>query len=216
MGARIAGGGKKENPVMVKIEEKIRLMEEVGMKFAAHNMIKKIEMEKEAKEMSSLKFHPTTEEEIHNKLIRPINHKEKMKRLWTFFGCSMAAIALIVWAVNTNSVVEMNPVKALHTCLGVALLISLPGIWTLNFYTGLDSSLMYLNSTPLQLWEHNIPYGACLAIKEAKQKGLEEFQIWYPSKSPQFKPGDDPVITAKTKYGLMVEVFAWDDGVVYE
>ena len=74
----------------------------------------------------------------------------------------------------------------------------------------------YLAEKDLSNWEENLPYGALLAVKEAKEQGLKNFKILYPEKwGSQERFIADPVIV-----GLLgnkaYEVFAWDDGKVYE
>lgn len=63
-------------------------------------------------------------------------------------------------------------------------------------------------------WTDNMPYGALLAVKEAKDLGFDNFEIFYPEAREQ-RVMADPVITA-IKNQIRFEIFSWDDGKVYE
>ncbi len=64
-------------------------------------------------------------------------------------------------------------------------------------------------------WANNLPYGAMLAMKEAKEKGLVNFHIYYPINQFRQREKTDPVIVGYSGV-RMYEIFAWDDGKVYE
>jgi len=71
----------------------------------------------------------------------------------------------------------------------------------------------------LRDWTHRIPYGALLAVKEAKEAGIERFSIHYPTTTAErsrWLAARDPVITGYSPKGNRVEVFSWDDGKFYE
>lgn len=63
-----------------------------------------------------------------------------------------------------------------------------------------------LRAMPLSLWATPLPYGALLAVKEAKARGLSCFSIYYPEER-----ASDPVITGK-RNGAEVIIFSWDEG----
>ena len=75
----------------------------------------------------------------------------------------------------------------------------------------------------LEDWTRDLPYGALLAVKEAKEKELRGFEIHYPvpevqsSRRSSMSLADrDPVITAHLSNSRrMLFVFAWGDGHVY-
>ena len=68
-------------------------------------------------------------------------------------------------------------------------------------------------SMPLSKWTDELPRGALLALKEAKEAGVVahnygSYTIYYPRLEARLK--GDPVITGLYK-GVEVEIFAWDD-----
>jgi hypothetical protein len=69
----------------------------------------------------------------------------------------------------------------------------------------------------LENWRFQLPFGALLAVKECKDRGISnEFRIYYPAKTSTFVRADDPVIVAVLPDASLLEVFAWDDGKTYE
>lgn len=66
----------------------------------------------------------------------------------------------------------------------------------------------------LERWKSELPYGALLAAKEAQEQGISEFHIVYPILQSK-RLLEDPVIVG-FKDSIMYEIFAWDDGKVYE
>ena len=75
-----------------------------------------------------------------------------------------------------------------------------------------------LDNKAIKEWPHLLPYGALLAMSEAKSKGIEDFTIWYPTRARRIPTyvSSAPVITGETKSGLMVEIFSWDDSKIYD
>jgi len=99
-----------------------------------------------------------------------------------------------------------------------------------------------LDSMSLKYWHDNIPLGGLYAVKEATEKGLKHFKIFYPSTSARYLRRHDPVIVGYAQeekeittslfiignqpsnevteemkgIGPMLEVFAWDDSKVYD
>lgn len=71
----------------------------------------------------------------------------------------------------------------------------------------------------LSNWTDELPCGALLALKEAKEAGVVgmgydgSYQIYYPKVEERLKA--DPVITGMYK-GIEVVIFAWDDSKTYE
>lgn len=85
----------------------------------------------------------------------------------------------------------------------------------LTYFYGIFSPDMRV--MPLEKWKDNLPYGALLSLKEAKDQGLKDFHIWYPVREEK-RVLMDPVITGvhPNVNGSTFEIFAWDDGKVYE
>ena len=59
-------------------------------------------------------------------------------------------------------------------------------------------------------WSYGFPYGALLAMKEAKEQKIGQFHVWYPARMQW-----DPIVTGITKQGARVLIFEWIDGEVY-
>lgn len=87
--------------------------------------------------------------------------------------------------------------------LGLSLLLGLVlGVYGIN---------ISIESDFLHNWKGNLPYGALLAVKEAREKELYSFDIWYPTRAKSI----DPVITAKAGDRLF-KIFEWDEGKLYD
>ena len=71
-----------------------------------------------------------------------------------------------------------------------------------------------IQTRTLNLFREEIPYGSMLAIKEAKDKGITDFNVWYPTWEE--KAATDPIITGVTPMGKMIEIYAWNENDVYE
>lgn len=68
----------------------------------------------------------------------------------------------------------------------------------------------------LKHWPHNLPSGALLAVKEAKERGISRFHIYYPALGGHFFKSDPIIVGSYKNNTIMIEVFAWDDRKVYE
>ena len=84
-----------------------------------------------------------------------------------------------------------------------------------------------LEHVKIESWEGQLPYGALLAMKEAKKMGIGVFRIYFPVTHNGHRIRTDPVIVGKVmkflKYGSVgnyfcpeLEIFSWDDGKIYE
>lgn len=90
-----------------------------------------------------------------------------------------------------------------------------------------------IQTMPLRHWQDNIPVGALHAVKEAKSKGLGNFQIYFPVTLAKDRIMKDPIITGQLVLSLgragntyledgptvgdvLYEVHSWDDGKVYD
>lgn len=169
--------------------EKIALMREIGM-------TKRLEAMEEISLLTSLRFKPITLEEIRKKL----RVKYKPKTFWK------ALYDAIFFDYPASVLVACIPIVGQLHVLADALANSKKR----------DS---YWSRMSLFDWERDIPYGALLAVKEAMEKGVTEFEIYYPVTQESVMLRADPIITGyigKPGSHTMVEVFAWDDGKVYE
>ena len=172
-----------------------------------------LEQEKTIKELVNMKFKPITIEEIRVKICSK-PYKEKMLYI-KFFGFYLFH--------DTN------------LCL--------------RYHNGKHIKEKYVDSFPkldvknLDAWDDPLPYGAALAVKEAKEQNITDFIIYFPSTEKGYLKRHDPVIvgfygrthkektclnsysycsaTAHThieidRQGVMVEVFSWDDSKIYD
>lgn len=203
---------------MVNTKEKNKLLKEMGFKNRRFNLAKEVKEKRSLERvnrqitvLTSMKFKVTNEQEIEKKIC---------KKYWNFKET-------ILWDM-------WNDVAPLPIILGV---ISLGLIPLCLLGGGFRKSKLW--HCKLEEWQDNLPYGALLALKEAKERGLKHFEIYYPITQASHRLKTDPVIVGYFKEkiatymiqekphsinfikpmistGPMIEVFAWDDGKVYE
>ena len=180
--------------VIDRTDEKYILAKELGL----NGYRIRVENEKLVKEFTNLKFKPITRRQIEKalrKLYFEVSGEAFMSAL--FIGMIGATISII-------PVSEVSPLFILLAPLSAVL----------GFF-GRAFQLAEVDSMPLRQWQDNLPYGALLATKEAKEAGLGSFQIFYPVKDSARRLLSDPIITG-SKNGIDFEVFNWDDGKIYE
>lgn len=230
---------------MIKLEERMKLFEEIGMT----SMVEKINTEKEMKEqagkLTALKLISTSQERIK---------KQICGKYWRFNWTSddslkmgLGNIIAIVVCFLACVVRNAEDISMIYGGMAGATLFNL-GAWIYSCRK--KSKLEWMT---LSAWKDNIPTGALYAVKEAKEKGVTDFGIYFPVTQERHRLKTDPVIvgwfgrkvaerqcsglcyhnlsTAQlnaTTYGpkhthsteitpgKMVEIFAWDDGKVYE
>jgi len=197
---------------MVKIEEKIALAKELKL----HGPLAYLEMEQEARSLSDLKLKIVTHMDIENKLKTWYwaSHLDQAKRDMDRFVPRLlvpASILLFAGILVATSIGEKEYPMILKE--GLPFLTILAGLmYGLMGFERSDVSVMQLHQ-----WRDKLPYGALLAVQEAQARGFTEFVIYYPEKQGRtsMRIKADPMIVA-VKNGLLIEVFAWDDGKVYE
>lgn len=200
---------------MPTIEEKIALFEEVGLTTQANEL----KCKKEIERLSSLRFKPITGDRIREMLCsKPYISKSEQWEIVSEFH--------FAWHLHCNPGTCSNWVKVEKQ----------------------EEKLPVLDSCELANWKHAIPYGGALAVKEAKEAGLTDFHIYFPSTEKGFLKRHDPVIVGYVgrishkvtwgsskdcgvlhrrevgmhthqyidHFGIMCEVFSWDDGQVFE
>lgn len=216
----------------VKLEEKAALYKEIGLNSQGDVILANLEMERMAKELTDMKFKVTNLDEIKEKLQKRVfdPDSESVQVIGMLGFLAIVFVPLIVGGVFQDASHPFFPyyLKALAGVVSAFGLIVAPFLWQKTD----------VRSMSLYSWESQIPYGGLLAIKEAKARGLAEFEIFYPVKaSTQRRLMADPVIVgyktkketkrnilspgyptyeADVKTGPMIEIFAWDDGKVYE
>jgi hypothetical protein len=182
-----------------RTEEKIKLAKAVGLKTWA-------KMREEVKSLTSLKFKSITLKEIEDKICN--------KRVFFSNELLLQSPIIILAIPITVAVFCASP-----TAYGPIALLTPTLLFVLcvfGFCAFRCFHKYYLELVDLNDWTDDMPYGAFLALKEAKEAGLGNFVIYYPSTGIT-RVKADPVIVGYLKNNkTMLEVFAWDDGKVYE
>lgn len=217
---------KEEITKSDKTLKKIELAEKLGMNSFTDNFKKKIKIKEEIANMTDMNFKQITEDEIEKMICKKIPHNcEELQN-----SDSLIAIILLSFLISVCSGI----VSLVYACkpqpFTIPLLITLGsfGICLFNFIVPWKQKTV-LKKIELKEWNDNIPYDALLAIKEAKEKGLNDFEIYYSVKdevlknyvtyrdsykvkeNPQIRYNTDPVIVGYSKNNIMFEVFTWDD-----
>jgi len=193
-------------------EQKMKLMLELGMEDAADKFA-------EAHSLTTMRFRPISPEKIEELLAveyqeMGISHPEAIFAMGVAAAClgSMLAFPL---GVQTHTLYGwLLEAAFVATGITIGYFMSKPKMQT---HTA-DVCQM-----PLKEWEDNLPYGALLSVKEAKAQGYKDFTIFFPAKddsrySEAKRIKADPIIVAHRKgHGKKIyNIFAWDDGKVYE
>jgi len=186
-------GEKIGGNTMVTLSEKAALAQEVGLNYQA-DLIKEKEM---LANDVALKFKKTTHQEVCDFLIKPYE-KRNLK-----YG-SYVVISLLIGTIFVPCCVAWH-----NLCYFLGVIIFIPLSAILSFIA--DVRRVTIQNMEISEWEHELPTGALLAMKEAKAVGIDDFTIYYPTVAKR----EDPAITGK-KNGRLYLVFLWDDSKVYE
>lgn len=199
--------------------EKIELARELGMSEYVHKNKISLQEQEEICRLTSMNFKPTNPHNIKKMICKRVWHGFLEKERYSWGGTSLsgsnvvwivplAAAFLFAFCVVATSSYQLTEIRnALFVVLAIC---AVPIIgWIISRFKKCELKDKSLNS-----WSDNIPYGGLLAVKEAKEAGLDNFEIYYPTKQ-EVRYVADPVIVGYSK-GVMFEVFAWDDGKVYE
>ena len=235
----------KKLMVIDRTEEKMALAEELGMGQWKSTRQEKLDEAKAVKELTGLKFKQTTEKEVESKLRKFCwNGVPKFDGVPIYinpFSIALFVVGLVSFGIYVAPTVG-PPVLGFVSVVFMSLSAALSIFLTLRGFRNCDVDNMSINR-----WTDNIPYGAMLAMKEAKEMGVEDFKIYYPTKHKQpVRIMIDPIIVGHKPYGpkrvesysgnsitfrdgmlangprtktqskLMVEIFHWDDGKIYE
>lgn len=189
---------------MTKIEEKIELLNKAGFDGIARNLRYKQQAQQTIKDMTDLKFVPASKAEIDKK-ITSWYFGSDWNCPWLLF-CVVGLLPLILLGKPNLTLANKTFILLVTVSLDVIGLF-------LHFFSKTRTAMRALED-----WKDDLPYGACLAIAEAKKAGMDSFRIYYPVTKDRFvaeRVKADPVITAH-KNNVEFEVFAWDDSKVYE
>jgi len=194
--------GMVETVKVDRTKEKIALIKELGLKLVLASLKDK-----------DLRFKPISTVEITRKL-------RMSPRCWNLSECTCMGLtigALSGFIAGVILEVVLHYLKIVHP--GGLPLISMPILGALlggtigSFSNPLHRA--FTDSKPFQNWAFDLPYGALLAVKEAKRAGVKSFRIHYLTNKPDWV-NSDPVITGVTRSGQTVEIFSWYDGKVYD
>lgn len=197
-----------------RTEEKIKLAREIGLTRWAD--VKADDAARETAEkayiaqMSSMNFKPVTQAEIETMLVKRV-FKAFYHEGGFFMGLfGWAAASTVATLIFYGMSCGMNDPK--QWLLATAGWASLVGFIS---FLGCSFPKTRVAVKMLSEWKDNLPYGALLAVKEAKDKGLTHFKIYFPKLEERVKA--DPVITG-VGVGRETEfmIFAWDDSKIYE
>lgn len=195
---------------MINAEEKMKLMVELGLESAAAKWA-------ETNNLTNLKFRPITEEKI-NDLLSVTYDQNKAFDPGELFGFGILGTlgGMVMLILSSMATGKDHWSLALYgLSLGAAV----------GCYFGrarMVKETAVICNMPLIDWDDNLPYGALLAVKEAKQQGFKNFTIYFPARQGSYygnmqRLKNDPIIVATKKNSAkMYNIFAWDDGKVYE
>lgn len=173
-----------------RLEDKLKLAEELCID--VRHLYKQ-----EIEESLGLRFKRIDEKNIRNKLLGNNN---------LLFGVMVASLSLIgifslIYSVSSNHISFL--------CVMIGSFIGAGIIYKHKF--------LEVGVVGIHRWKSDMPYGALLSIKEAKDKGFHDFLIHYPIKKSSYdRYIADPIITAISPAGSLCEIFFWDDRKVYD
>jgi hypothetical protein len=195
-------------------EQKMKLMLELGMEDAADKFA-------EAHSLTTMRFRPISSEKIEELL--QVEYQEKIP----FNVVPVIAVGLVGLVAGAFLSFRPDPKIAdvLHfswTWFLIINAITQAIGWSMG-RSKMETHTADVCQMPLKEWDDNLPYGALLSVKEAKQQGYKDFTIFFPAKDDSEyaeikRLKADPIIVAHKKgHGKKVyNIFAWDDGKVYE
>lgn len=185
---------------MNRTQEKLELAKELGLNtWYFDKELSKQKVAQEVEKLTGMNFKVITNTEIDKRLRRIVWHgwMHTFDMFWVplFIG----GFFCVLFAGISNSIFPLF----------------LPGLFLVAYLFSCFAKTV-VSSEHLSNWEGNLPYGALLAVKEAKANGISDFWISYPKyQKKHTRVLADPIIYGHLN-GVMIEVFAWDDGKIYE
>lgn len=200
---------------MITTEEKIALAKELKLDSIARVLIEKAETAKAIQLLTGMKFKPITREQIRAKLPK-FYWSLTDTTMWGFnllmlgalLGIPITALADLLRQGLTGHLTKGGDPSPIGCSIVWVIWMTIVFIW--NAYQPVE-----MRANSLTSWFGDLPYGALLAVKEAKEQGIEKFCIYYPVNADHERLKRDPVITGEF-HGVELEIFAWDDGKIYE
>lgn len=211
--------------VIDRTEEKVGIARELGLAGYIKTKERAAQDALIAKELTKMSFKPISDEEIEKKICH---------RVWDWGTIEVDSDAYAAW-IGTPTIVLLTSMIITSSIqywegfkrtifIGLPIYFLLLGLAFLSCYRRTK-----VKTIPICQWRDELPYGALLAMKEAREAGIagmdgydspiddpSRYQIHYPGYASSFdRVKADPVITGLYK-GVQVEIFAWDDRKVYE
>ncbi len=202
-------------------QEKMALAKELGLSSYVRAKETETKLKKEIEELTSMQFKVITEDEISKMLRKPywhgVDRSSDGLQFWTFIVLLVGTLSAFLMPVAVlTKTPDLFTTGAYFKLVGV-IELSVIAFWGLGvLFTCVR--VAQVCKMPLNSWGWELPYGALLAVKEAKSKGLEDFEVYYPSRNNYYDRillKLDPVLTSK-KAGKLLEIFSWDEGKIYE
>ena len=195
---------------MISLEEKLDVARAVGLE-AQVSLLEHQQHRAEVARLTNLMFRPIEREEIERLIFRNLRRHPRSRLrvvgrgtlqgggLGLLIGGCVGMMETLIQAFVTNTAPPTAVIWSMGIggCLGI-----LVGYWRGDLFLDVEKR-------PLISWPFELPYGALLAVQEAKTIGLTDFHIHYPTIRRA-----DPVITGCWK-GVKCLVFAWDEGLLY-
>lgn len=205
-------------------EEKLAIAKEVGAygveKFLANEINDKKTIEKITELNLNITNRILLEKKLCNKYLPNLEGAKSHRSDEFTTYTSMRSIACL--SIFVTLIIDM----VCSTSRGIILPLHLIGMAISSVFTLIACFSVYqkpsLKVIDLEDWREDMPFGALLAIKEAKERGCTDFKVAYPvlddERITKFRL--DPAViankrvkvTSELERTMMVEVFAWEDG----
>ena len=154
-----------------KVDEKLELCKELGLENLVHYF-------NETKKMTDLNFKEITSDEINNKIHSHVRKTEWYKNCMKVFKKRLSVIPSIFILIPT--IFFMIFMRNCSVELKIIFTAAFGGINLLLVPFMFDAfPFINIRSVPIKEWRYDIPYGALLSMKEAKEKGISNFEVFY-------------------------------------
>lgn len=201
-----------KNQIVDRTEEKVKLAKEIGLLNWA-----------DMNDLIKMKFKPINEDKINIRLRDGVRYWSKKALFWDEPDVFMASFLGFIIGLAASFILGMISAQLgknlIYETIDHRFLVMIP-IAAISFgiIQYLKSGIRRISVASMRLtdWIDPLPYGAILAVKEAKEAGfyVETMRIYYPTARRE-RVLTDPIITAHRNEKLF-EVFAWDDSKIYE
>lgn len=203
-----------KTPVIDYTEEKLAIANELGLPRCAAALIAEKEAKREVEELTNLKFKAIDREKIdkmiNKRIFRPFYHTN-LKAEFMFLSV-LSCVFYAFWGVHQ----AVAPHDPNHGAGAFMIMGDIFG--TISAFIFIRSSFPKCAARGMLLkdWEWTLPRGALLALKEAKDAGLDNFKIFYPVLEEKRVKVDPVIVGYKPGIKTALMVHAWDDGKVHD